>query len=414
MANVLDVRWYAKLALMANQVNAPRGMRDFLPAEAASRQLMIAKISKTYLDRGFQAIETPVVEDLDRLSSGQGGDNEKLVFKIQKRGEEFDRALEAGEELADLGLRFDLTVPLTRYYASNHSKLPKVFKAMQIGPVFRAERPQKGRYRQFMQCDIDIIGDDSMAAEAELLSASLAALDELGLQNATIRVNHRDLLRKNIAALGIEEGDALSAMISIDKLDKLGITGVSAELGEKFGSGVAEAAQAWLSSLESSAVPAELQELYGALGPMSQRLRYDASLVRGMGYYTGAIFEIEHPESGSSIGGGGRYDGMVGRWLGTDVPAVGISLGFERIVDLVEGDKNRTQFQVLVYEAADLAKALEFQTKLVEAGTPTRIEQKPKNLKVLLEQMQEAGASSFAILSQETPDISQLEFRALG
>lgn len=414
MANVLDVRWCAKLALMANQVNAPRGMRDFLPAEAASRQLMIAKISKTYLDRGFQAIETPVVEDLDRLSSGQGGDNEKLVFKIQKRGEEFDRALEAGEELADLGLRFDLTVPLTRYYASNHSKLPKVFKAMQIGPVFRAERPQKGRYRQFMQCDIDIIGDDSMAAEAELLSASLAALDELGLQNATIRVNHRDLLRKNIAALGIEEGDALSAMISIDKLDKLGITGVSAELGEKFGSGVAEAAQAWLSSLESSAVPAELQALYDALGPMSQRLRYDASLVRGMGYYTGAIFEIEHPESGSSIGGGGRYDGMVGRWLGTDVPAVGISLGFERIVDLVEGDKNRAQFQVLVYEAADLAKALEFQTKLVEAGTPTRIEQKPKNLKVLLEQMQEAGASSFAILSQETPDISQLEFRALG
>ena len=414
MANVLDVRWCAKLALMANQVNAPRGMRDFLPAEAASRQLMIAKISKTYLDRGFQAIETPVVEDLDRLSSGQGGDNEKLVFKIQKRGEEFDRALEAGEELADLGLRFDLTVPLTRYYASNHSKLPKVFKAMQIGPVFRAERPQKGRYRQFMQCDIDIIGDDSMAAEAELLSASLAALDELGLQNATIRVNHRDLLRKNIAALGIEEGDALSAMISIDKLDKLGITGVSAELGEKFGSGVAEAAKSWLSSLEPAAVPAELQELYGALGPMSQRLRYDASLVRGMGYYTGAIFEIEHPESGSSIGGGGRYDGMVGRWLGTDVPAVGISLGFERIVDLVEGDKNRTQFQVLVYEAADLAKALEFQTKLVEAGTPTRIEQKPKNLKVLLEQMQEAGASSFAILSQETPDISQLEFRALG
>ena len=414
MANVLDVRWCAKLALMANQVNAPRGMRDFLPAEAASRQLMIAKISKTYLDRGFQAIETPVVEDLDRLSSGQGGDNEKLVFKIQKRGEEFDRALEAGEELADLGLRFDLTVPLTRYYASNHSKLPKVFKAMQIGPVFRAERPQKGRYRQFMQCDIDIIGDDSMAAEAELLSASLAALDELGLQNATIRVNHRDLLRKNIAALGIEEGDALSAMISIDKLDKLGITGVSAELGEKFGSGVAEAAKSWLSSLESSAVPAELQALYDALGPMSQRLRYDASLVRGMGYYTGAIFEIEHPESGSSIGGGGRYDGMVGRWLGTDVPAVGISLGFERIVDLVEGDKNRTQFQVLVYEAADLAKALEFQTKLVEAGTPTRIEQKPKNLKVLLEQMQEAGASSFAILSQETPDISQLEFRALG
>ena len=176
---------------MANPVNAPRGMRDFLPASVEARRDLIQKISDSYLARGFQQIETPVVEDLERLNSGQGGDNEKLVFKIQKRGEEFDRALADGEELADLGLRFDLTVPLTRYFASNHSKLPRVFKAMQIGPVFRAERPQKGRYRQFMQCDIDIIGDDSLAAEAELITASLAALEALGLKGAVIRINHR-------------------------------------------------------------------------------------------------------------------------------------------------------------------------------------------------------------------------------
>jgi histidyl-tRNA synthetase len=318
---------------MANPVNAPRGMRDFLPASVEARRSLIEKISDSYLARGFQQIETPVVEDLERLSSGQGGDNEKLVFKIQKRGEEFDRALADGEELADLGLRFDLTVPLTRYYASNHSKLPRVFKAMQIGPVFRAERPQKGRYRQFMQCDIDIIGDDSLAAEAELITASLAALASLGVTGAVIRINHRELLKSNIAALGVSDADALSAMITIDKLDKIGTEGVAKELGEKFGADVASKASEWLGSLAQTQVPEILKPLLEAVGASAQNLRYDPTLVRGMGYYTGTIFEIEHPESSSSIGGGGRYDGMVGKWLGKDVPAVGISLGFERIAD---------------------------------------------------------------------------------
>ena len=399
---------------MANQVNAPRGMRDFLPLEVAARQELIAKISNSYLAHGFQAIETPVVEDLERLTSGQGGDNEKLVFKIQKRGEEFEKALTSGQELADLGLRFDLTVPLTRYYASNQAKLPKVFKAMQIGPVFRAERPQKGRYRQFVQCDIDIIGDDSIAAEAELLLASLSALRVLGLSDAKIRVNHRDLLKRNIAQLGISESDAGSAMITIDKLDKLGVEGVAKELGEKFGAAVAIEATSWLQGLGGTTIPAELSELFQVMGEAASSLRYDASLVRGMGYYTGAIFEIEHPGSGSSIGGGGRYDGMVGRWLGSEVPAVGISLGFERIVDLVASEASSKSFQVLVYEQPDLARALSLQQQFVLRGVATRIEQRPKNLKALLSEMELAGASQFAIVGSDVSEIDSLEFKPLA
>ena len=399
---------------MANQVNAPRGMRDFLPLEVAARQELIAKISNSYLAHGFQAIETPVVEDLERLTSGQGGDNEKLVFKIQKRGEEFEKALTSGQELADLGLRFDLTVPLTRYYASNQAKLPKVFKAMQIGPVFRAERPQKGRYRQFVQCDIDIIGDDSIAAEAELLLASLSALRSLGLSDAKIRVNHRDLLKRNIAQLGISESDAGSAMITIDKLDKLGVEGVAKELGEKFGAAVAIEATSWLQGLGGTTIPAELSELFQVMGEAASALRYDASLVRGMGYYTGAIFEIEHPGSGSSIGGGGRYDGMVGRWLGSEVPAVGISLGFERIVDLVASEASSKSFQVLVYEQQDLALALSLQQQFVLRGVSTRIEQRPKNLKALLSEMELAGASQFAIVGSDVSEIDSLEFKPLA
>lgn len=399
---------------MANQVNAPRGMRDFLPQELGLRNNLIQKISNTYLARGFQQIETPVVEDLERLTSGQGGDNEKLVFKIQKRGEELERALEAGGELADLGLRFDLTVPLTRYYATNHAKLPRVFKAMQIGPVFRAERPQKGRYRQFVQCDIDIIGDDSVVAEAELVSASLAALENLGLSDAVIRVNHRDLLKRNISALGVAEDDSLSAMITIDKLDKIGVTGVSAELGEKFGADVATRATSWLGSLDADSVPEELAALYAALGSSSSKLRFDPTLVRGMGYYTGVIFEIEHAGSNSSIGGGGRYDGMVGRWLGTDVPAVGISLGFERIVDLVSDQNPQASFKVLVFEPADLALAIRIQNEAIAAGEALRLELRQKNLKQLLEQMAQAGAKEFALLDGNSAAFADLEFKPLA
>ncbi|MEY3561143.1 MAG: histidine--tRNA ligase [Actinomycetota bacterium] len=389
-------------------------MRDFLPQEKLRREQLIAQVIETYLARGFQQIETPVLEDLARLTSGQGGDNEKLVFKVQKRGEEFENALASGDELADLGLRFDLTVPLTRFYASNHSKLPRVFKAIQTGPVFRAERPQKGRYRQFIQCDIDIIGDDSLLAELELLSASLAALKAIGLTGATIRVNHRELLRESILGLGVHADEALSAMISIDKLDKIGIEGVSKELGEKFGPEVAQLAQNWLTKLDQIPVPEVLQPLWSGLGTDSAYLRFDPTLVRGMGYYTGSIFEIEHPASSSSIGGGGRYDGMVGRWLGQDVPAVGISLGIERIVDLLPTRPNDAEAVVLVIDTGSESKALSLQSALIKQGLQVRLEQRPKNLKLLLDQLAESGFGRFAIVGENVTSVSHLDFKQLG
>ena len=394
---------------MASQVNPPRGMRDFLPEDKRARDLVLGKIREVYAARGFQEIETPALEDLARLTSGQGGDNEKLAFRVMKRGAELDEALASSGELADLGLRYDLTVPLTRYYATNRSSLPSVFKAIQIGPVWRAERPQKGRYRQFVQCDIDIIGDASGLAEIDLLSSSLAALDALGLTDAVIRVNHRALLVSLLASLGVEAESHGSAMITIDKLDKIGADGVAEELTARFGGSVGSAFATWIANLDVSVVPEELSSIFSVID--NSRLKFDPTLVRGMGYYTGPIFEIEHPGSGSSIGGGGRYDGMVGKWLGTDVPAVGISLGFERVVDLVDSLGSAGEGVVLVLEGDVLAKAVEIRDSLIAQGYRVRFEARPKKLNNLLESMAANGFTHFAILDSTT---TGLDIRAIA
>ena len=408
---------------MAKDVNPPRGNRDFLPLEKQKREQVLGVIVDTYRQHGFQQIEAPVMEDLARLTSGQGGDNEKLAFRVMKRGEELQRAMAdaSGEDtLADLGLRYDLTVPLTRFYATNRSKLPAVFKAIQTGPVFRAERPQKGRYRQFVQCDIDIIGDATELAEVELLNASLDALAAIGLPDATIRVNHRSLLSANIAALGVAESDASSAMITIDKLDKLGIEGVAAEMETKFGADVAAKAGEWLRSIEGQLeVPAELSNLFQIIGARHPgKLRFDPTLVRGMGYYTGQIFEIEHPGSGSSIGGGGRYDGMVGRWLGQDVPAVGISIGFERAVDLVGDDLlGAAEGLVLIVDEGTeaLANSLRLQAELIEVGEPAvRLERRPKKLNLLLENLATQGFGRFATVGAESVAAADLQIKDIA
>ena len=398
---------------MAKDINPPRGMRDFLPAEKAKRESVLGVIRGVYRSFGFQEVETPALENLDRLTSGQGGDNEKLAYRVMKRGAELDSALESlesSDQLADLGLRFDLTVPLTRFYATNRASLPSVFKAIQMGPVWRAERPQKGRYRQFIQCDIDIIGDDSVLAEIELLTASLAALDAIGLESSVIRVNHRLLLAEVLDGLGVAEADRSSAMIIIDKLDKIEISGVVTELTERFGEGVGNSAKTWLEGISTSSVPSVLEPLFEAVG---SRLRFDPTLVRGMGYYTGTIFEIELPGTGSAIGGGGRYDGMVGRWLGTDVPAVGISIGFERVVELVEGVVPSAGV-VLVLEDGSLdciKKGLSFQKELIAKGSLVRLEVRPKKLNILLDSLQSAGFSEFALVNSNT---TVLELRAIG
>ena len=409
--------WSARLGTMASQINPPRGMRDFLPTEKTVRNDLLSKIVGTYASHGFQEIETPALEAIERLSSGDGGDNEKLAFRVLKRGEELEAALgKDADELSDLGLRYDLTVPLTRYYATNHAKLPKVFKAIQTGPVWRAERPQKGRYRQFVQCDIDIIGDASNFAEIELLNASLNALAAIGIKDAKIRINHRELLSRSIAALGVAPTDFGKAMITIDKLDKIGPEGVALEMKERFGEKISEATSSWLSSLSSDPnVPLELSEIFEAVEQLHPgKLRFDSTLVRGMGYYTGSIFEIEHPASGSSIGGGGRYDGMVGKWLGTEVAAVGVSIGFERVAELVSGSSASSKSLVVIFEPNDQQAALSVQAEAIAAGYLVRLEPTPKKLNTLLDSLKEQGMAEFAVLEEPKKGFQGLKIKPIG
>ena len=409
--------WSARLEAMASQINPPRGMRDFLPLEKSVRNDLLSKIVGTYAAHGFQEIETPALEAIERLSSGDGGDNEKLAFRVLKRGEELEQALgKDSDQLSDLGLRYDLTVPLTRYYATNHAKLPKVFKAIQTGPVWRAERPQKGRYRQFVQCDIDTIGDETNFAEIELLNASLNALAGIGITDAKVRINHRELLSSSISALGVAASDHGKAMITIDKLDKLGIDGVSEEMKERFGDKVAQATSSWLSTIAtSSEVPESLREIFEAVEKLHPgKLRFDPTLVRGMGYYTGSIFEIEHPASGSSIGGGGRYDGMVGKWLGTDVAAVGISIGFERVAELVSDSPATSNSLVVVFDSKDQQAALSTQAEGIEAGYLVRLEPSPKKLNALLDSLKAQGFASFAVLEEPQKGFGGLKIKPIG
>jgi len=409
--------WSARLGTMASQINPPRGMRDFLPTEKTVRNDLLSKIVGTYASHGFQEIETPALEAIERLSSGDGGDNEKLAFRVLKRGEELEAALgKDADELSDLGLRYDLTVPLTRYYATNHAKLPKVFKAIQTGPVWRAERPQKGRYRQFVQCDIDIIGDASNFAEIELLNASLNALSVIGIQDAKIRINHRELLSRSIASLGIVPTDFGKAMITIDKLDKIGAEGVALEMKERFGEKISDATSSWLSSLSGDPqVPSELSEIFEAVEQLHPgKLRFDPTLVRGMGYYTGSIFEIEHPASGSSIGGGGRYDGMVGKWLGTEVAAVGVSIGFERVAELVSGSSARSKSLVVIFEPNQQQAALSVQAEAIAAGYLVRLEPTPKKLNTLLDSLKDQGMAEFAVLEEPKNGFQGLKIKPIG
>ena len=380
-------------------------MRDLLPIEKTRREQLLAIIRAIYQERGFQEIETPALEDISRLTAGQGGENEKLVFQVLKRGEELERALAEGSELSDLGLRFDLTVPLTRFFASNHSRLPRVLKAIQIGPVWRAERPQKGRYRQFLQCDIDILGDGSELAEIELISASLAALAAIGIHDATVRVNDRRVLSSQLLQLGIQQQE--KAMIAIDKLDKIGIAGVKVEIEQAYGADVAKKVATWLEQAKTAEWPTELNWVKSLSD--SAKVRFDPTLVRGMGYYTGAIFEIEHPDSASSIGGGGRYDNMVGQWSGTSTPAVGISLGIERILDLLPSEISSENSLVLLIDD-DFGAALSAQQDLIEQGWSVRIERAAKNTKAQLAELHEQGFGSFAVLKPG----EKLDIRKLG
>jgi histidyl-tRNA synthetase len=406
-------------------------MRDFLPADKATRERALGVIRASFAAHGFDEIETPVMEDTQRLHSGLGGDNEKLGFAVLKRGlgpADLVAAADADDllSLTDLGLRFDLTVPLARFYASHRADLPTVFRSIQIAPVWRAERPQKGRYRQFMQCDIDIIGEAGPLAEIELITATVAALDNLGLTGCSVRINDRRILAAMLAAWGIPAELSDRALITLDKLDKIGVDGVVAELGSlgidtvgladtltgfaAIGWPDAADAAAWL----DPAAYADLTALRAALPGV--RLEFDPTLVRGMGYYTGTIFEIAHPDLGYSLGGGGRYDGMIGRFLGTDVPACGFSIGFERIVDLLAGsDADTAGAVVLVHEKdADPAKLVALKRALVADGLRVRLDTRTKNLKGLLARAGAAGYGRFALVSDDSVAAADLVFKPLG
>jgi len=422
-------------------VNAPRGMRDFLPADKARRERVLSVIRDRYRAHGFDEIETPVVEEYDRLHAGIGGDNEKLSFNILRRGldaEAIRAAADDPAELSDLGLRYDLTVPLARFYASNRGQLPGVFRSIQIGPVWRAERPQKGRYRQFVQCDIDIIGDASARAEAELLAASLDTVDALGLEGASVRINDRRVLEWMLEHFGFTEDERPQVLITIDKLDKIGPEGVAAELRERGATATAvDAFQAFLGRPQTleyhpfgdsqirkalpDGAPDELvahlvgigEAVAAGRGQDDIPLVFDPFLVRGMGYYTGTIFELAHPSVTYSLGGGGRYDGMIGRFLQQEVPAVGFSLGFERLVDLVSTDPaTAAQAIVLVHDAAvPVAELVAHKTALVAKGARVRLEQRTKNLKALLERSAADGYTHFASVR---PGDDELEIKTLA
>ena len=333
------------------------GMKDILPAEMQIRDYVISVIKDTYGKFGFTSIETPCVENIANLSNKQGGENEKLIFKILKRGEKLNlETAETESDLVDGGLRYDLTVPLVRFYSNNAANLPSPFKALQMGNVWRADRPQRGRYRQFMQCDIDILGEASNLAEIELILATTTTISKLGFKNFQIRINDRRILKAMAAYAGFAEEDYDSVFITLDKMDKIGLDGVREELikdgyaesvCEKYlslfeGVEKAENGPAYLMDVLADYMDADVMASFmeiidsvKATKADTFELVFDPTLVRGMSYYTGTIFEIAMPEFGGSCGGGGRYDKMVGKFTGNDVPACGFSIGFERIVLLL-------------------------------------------------------------------------------
>lgn len=377
----------------------PKGMRDFLPKEKALRDRIASKIREAYTSCGFTEIETSAIENIENLTGGDGGENQKLIFKILKRGEKLEEALRAEgaseQDLADLGLRFDFTLPLSRFYSNNRNELPGIFKSIQMGMVYRGERPQKGRFRSFVQCDVDIIGDPTPLAEIEILNAATKALDSIGLDDYEILISDRRFLLALVAASGLPLERADEVCISLDKLDKIGRDGVLRELASKELDGTAlldniegitlddiakyspEAAEnirTIMTALSAeTGKPHKPDRIDGTKTDSAKtnsiKMRFEPTLVRGMGYYTATIFEIFSPKYGSALGGGGRYDKMIGKISGADAPAAGFSIGFERICDLLGDGASAmsaagVRTAILVEDASQFAEALAFSRRL--------------------------------------------------
>ncbi len=409
------------MALSKKPVN---GMKDIMPAEMEIRDYVTGVIKDTYRSFGFTPIETPCMENIANLSNKQGGENEKLIFKVLKRGEKLhlDTAKEE-MDVVDFGMRYDLTVPLSRFYANHANDLPKPFKALQIGNVWRADRPQRGRYRQFTQCDIDILGEPTKLAEIELILATTTTLGRLGFENFEIRINERRILKAMAAYAGFEEKDYDDIFITLDKMDKIGLDGVAAELLEDgyvkesidkylglftalndkkdVAAGVSYLSET-LGEYLAEDVAQSLQEIAVAVNAAKQaklELVLDPTLVRGMSYYTGTIFEIAIPEFGGSCGGGGRYDEMIGKFTGQQTPGCGFSIGFERIILLLmeQGFKvpgQGTKVAYLVeknYPAEKLVDVMNQAKEARENGQQVLVVRMNKNKKFQKDQLRSEG-----------------------
>jgi histidyl-tRNA synthetase len=422
--------------------NSPaRGMRDLLPADVAVRDHVLESISAVYRQFGYQRIETPALENIARLQSGEGGDNEKLIFEVLKRGLPPEVAADTSlRDLVDLGLRYDLTVPLTRFYGNNKASLPTPFRSLQVGPVWRADRPQKGRYRQFYQCDIDIIGEPSVLAEAELIEATSEALAAIGLTGTTIRVSDRRFLAALAADCGVPPEAYDAFFITLDKLDKIDWDGVQAELAElgfppALVAAVTEKIQGLtdvpgdkLADALADSVPGLAADVIGDLATTAASLdrlaverplswRFDPTLVRGMGYYTGQVFEVIHPDMSGSVAGGGRYDKLIGRSLGQDVPACGFSIGFERIVDLLSRQQARDAVALLVESDVPVTEALAIARELRRSSGPGRVVETVRRsgkFGAQLKRLEAAGFGGFALVRSENGVIVRGELRTLG
>lgn len=402
------------------KITSVKGTNDYLPREAELRDYLIDTILSTYKVNGFERIMTPMLEDIQNLDKSEGGENLNLIFKLLKRGAKLTKALEAGQhnDLSDMGLRYDLTLPLSRYYANNRANLILPMKCIQIDKVFRAERPQKGRLREFIQCDIDIIGSKSINCEIELINITAKALTEIGIKDFKVKVNDRRLLREFILSVGFGEDQVDSVCITIDKLDKIGQEGIKKELIDKeFSSESTEKLVGVLSNMpvalndlkeicRDQEIIASLESVIASASTLASEdytVEFDLSLVRGQGYYSGTVFEIESNEFRGAIAGGGRYDNLIGKFLKESVPAVGFSIGFERIFSILL-DK---QFEIpskrkkigLFYDVENYVEASRKATELQEEYDVVLYE-KPKKFGKFIDRLKEFGYYGFYTYGQ--------------
>ncbi|PID26372.1 MAG: histidine--tRNA ligase [Candidatus Cloacimonadota bacterium] len=407
---------------MSLQVTPTKGMKDFMPSEAIIREKARKIIFDTYMSFGFSPVETPSVEHLHLLNNGEGGDNEKLIFKILKRGDKLKNITNI-DSLSDSALRYDLTVPLSRFYSNNQGNLPKPFKAIQMGHVFRAERPQKGRFRQFVQCDIDILGEDSIYAETDLLMASSTALKNLGLKETEIKINDRRILFAIAKYCGFKETEYNSFFITLDKLDKIGSSGIIDELlkngyDQKRVDKVKKIIEQFenrsvtideLDDFIENSIPEnvkkDLKQIIDVVLGNNQPIKFDPVLVRGMSYYTGTIFEFKYRDYPGSVGGGGRYDKMIEKMVGKSVPACGFSIGFERIMILlkeenIEFDDRKEEVALLFSEDDDLTSVYKKTKELINKNYNVSNLKQGKKLGKQLKNLKLQGFSLYCIFSE--------------